>query len=177
MPNEADIVRRWWDELWNQRRYDVAEELLAPDFVVHVRWSNPAFSGPSDVPGIQPSKDVVKRWATSFPDFHVSIEELMEGGDFVVCVHTFSGTDLGKIEGRPGPPTGKPFSMPGITVMRVQGDKIQEAWTCWDIVSMMQQINAMPPLGSGPLGAVRFIGSNLKRVTFGRLRRPAAATQ
>jgi steroid delta-isomerase-like uncharacterized protein len=171
MPSNSDIVRRWWEEVWNGRQYDVADELLAPDFVVHVRWSNPAFGGPTDVPGVQPSKDVVKRWATSFPDFHVSIEELLEGADAVTCVHMFTGTDSGNLEGRPGPSTGKAFSMPGITAMRVRDGKIQEAWTCWDIVSLMEEINAMPRLGSGPLGALSFIGSNVKRLTFGRLSR------
>src|SRR5439155_20022871 len=135
-----------------------------PDFEIHARWSNPTKGGPNDESGIGPCNNDIRRWVKTFPDFRVTIDKMLDAGDLVVCVHTFRGTDSVRIDGRPGPPTGKSFAMPGITVVRVRDGTLREAWTCWDIASMMQQINATPRLGSGPAGALRFIGSNLLRI-------------
>jgi hypothetical protein len=30
-----ELVRRWFDELWNKRNFDVIDELLSPDVVYH----------------------------------------------------------------------------------------------------------------------------------------------
>ena len=40
------LVTRWFEEVWNKRRTDAIDEMLAPDAVVH--GLGPAMKGPSD---------------------------------------------------------------------------------------------------------------------------------
>jgi steroid delta-isomerase-like uncharacterized protein len=175
MSEAADLVRRWWEEVWNQRKVEVADEILAPDFVVHVFWSNPGLAGPRDVPGIEPSKEVIQLWARAFPDFHVTIEKLIDAGDAVACAHIFHCTSLGEMNGQP--PTGKTAAMPGLTMMRVENGKIKEAWTCWDMLGGLQQLEMFPPLGAaGPLGMAKFAITRVRnKIRYKRGKTPVGA--
>ncbi len=42
------------------------------------------------------------------------------------------------------PPSGKPFTLQGIDIVRVQGGKIAETWHLEDILGLLQQIGAIP---------------------------------
>jgi hypothetical protein len=167
MSENAEIVRRWWEEVWNEQKLETADELLAPDFVVHVYWSNPGLAGPRDVPGIEPSKEVIQLWARAFPGFHVTIDKLIEGPEGVACAHTFHCTSAGELNGRP--PTGKSARMPGLTMMRVENGQIKEAWTCWDMLGGLQQLDMFPALNKGPIGIFRFMGATAARTIRWRL--------
>ena len=159
MSKNTDIVTRWWQELWNERRLEVADELLAPEYVLHALWSNPAITGPCDVPGIQPAKDVVRTWSQSFADFKVSINTMVDAGDHVACTHTFSATQTSEFMGRPA--TGRGGAISGITIMRLQDGQIVEAWTSWDMMGMVQQLGWAPKPGTSPLGMIRFVLGNI----------------
>ena len=38
MPTPRDIARRWFEEVWNQRRDAAMAELAAPDTLAHHEW-------------------------------------------------------------------------------------------------------------------------------------------
>jgi ketosteroid isomerase-like protein len=40
--------------------------------------------------------------------------------------------------------TGKPFSTPGATFMRLKDGKIVEEWNAWSYLSILQQVGALP---------------------------------
>ena len=44
-------------------------------------------------------------------------------------------------------PTGKHLEVTGTTTYRVAGGKFVEAWWNTDVLSMMQQLGVIPPLG------------------------------
>jgi len=171
MSENTEIVQRWWQELWNERKLEVADELLAPDYVVHVLWSNPALLGPRDVPGVQPAKDIVRQWSESFEDFHVTIENIVDAGEHVTCTHTFSATHTGEFMGRP--PTGQGGVIAGITIMRLANGRIQEAWTSWDMMGMAQQLGWAPKPGAGPATMVKFMLRNARIARRASRARPA----
>src|SRR2546430_16986221 len=95
----TELVRRWWEEVWNERRYDVADEVLAPDFEIHARWSNPTKGGPNDEGGIGPCNNDIRRWGETCPDFRVTIDKMLDAGDLVGCVHTIRGSVSLRIDG------------------------------------------------------------------------------
>jgi len=109
------------------------EEFCAPDFVSHTTTG--------DVKLKEYHKMVVGM-ATAFPDFIVNIEDIIGEGDKVMVRYKNSFTHKGTYMGIA--PTGKKVSMEGISVYRIAGGKIVEAWGVSDNLGMMQQMGAIP---------------------------------
>src|SRR5919109_2687113 len=94
------VVRRWADEVVNQGKLDLVDELFAEDF----NWVMPF--NPEPLHGPEAMKQTVTTFRTAFPDLRIEIEELVAEGDKVVAKYTASGTNDGEMMG--SPPTGKP---------------------------------------------------------------------
>jgi predicted ester cyclase len=60
----------------------------------------------------------------------------------VVTRWTGSGTHQGELMGVA--PTGNQVTITGIRINRISGGKIEESWTNYDALGMMQQIGAIP---------------------------------
>jgi hypothetical protein len=60
---------------------------------------------------------------------------------------TFCGRHTGDLFGIA--PTGKAFTVTGIDIHRIEGGRIVEEWTSWDVFGLMQQLGALPPGMSG----------------------------
>ena len=63
---------------------------------------------------------------------------------------TGHGTHQGELMGVA--PTGNRVEVPGITIDRVSGGKLEETWTNYDTMGMLRQIGAIPHPGSAPHG-------------------------
>jgi steroid delta-isomerase-like uncharacterized protein len=128
------IVRRYFEEVFNQQRHDLIEEFLADEFELH-------FSG------LPPGVDAVKDWytamVTAFPDGQLSIDDVLAEGDKVAARTSFSGTQQGEMQGIPA--SGKrASSMPSITIFRLANGKIAEGWIVNDNLGLMQQLGVIP---------------------------------
>jgi predicted ester cyclase len=60
-------------------------------------------------------------------------------------VGTPRGTHHGAFQGIP--PTGKPVTLTGISIWRVDGGKIVESWHELDTLGLMQQLDVIPTPG------------------------------
>jgi predicted ester cyclase len=78
----------------------------------------------------------------AFPDLHVDTEALYVEGDVLTLRLRFSGTQTGKFQGVP--PSGRSFSVPGITILRFGAHRCVERWAVADFLGMMIQIGAIP---------------------------------
>jgi hypothetical protein len=67
--------------------------------------------------------------------------ELLSVGDKVVTRFHYSGTHKNQFEGIA--PTGRRVNGTGITIQRFQGDRIQETFTNWDALGLMQQLGVV----------------------------------
>ena len=68
------IARRAFEEVWNQGKLDVIEEIFATDYVGHITGS-PDFNGPEGY------KELVTMYRTAFPDIQFTIEDHIAEGD------------------------------------------------------------------------------------------------
>ncbi len=128
------VVRRLVEEGYNQGRVAIAGALLAPDFVGH---------GPTGAAfGRDEWRQALLILRTTFPDYHLTIEDLVAEGDRVVWRWTMRGTDRGGLAGRP--PTGKEASRCGINIERLRAGKIVETWTSSDHTPMLQALGILP---------------------------------
>lgn len=143
------LVRRFFDEVWSQGDFDVLDELFSDDYQLHVMWHNPMAGGSGDAPrGPEGARPVISGWRDAVPDLTVTVDEQVADGDMVVSRHMSSGVPVAPLMGVPA--SGKRIDMSGITFTRVENGKLAEAWTCWDMLGLMQQLGAAPKLGEGP---------------------------
>lgn len=132
------IVRRVFEEVWNQRKLDVVDDIFATDHIFH-----DPFAG--NVKGIEGYKQLVSRNITAFPDGQFTIEEQVAEGDKVATRWTGTGTHKGELMGIP--PTNVQVTLTGIGISHIVGGKIVEGWTSWDVLGMLQQLGVVSPIG------------------------------
>jgi steroid delta-isomerase-like uncharacterized protein len=130
------LSRRVMTELFNEGNLDVADELLAPDYVDH----DPA--SPQEMRGPEGFKRFVATMRSAFPDTHVRIEDEVAEGDLVATRWTATGTQEGEMEGIP--PTGNRAEVSGIMIDRFSGGKLAETWDNYDALGMMRQLGVIP---------------------------------
>ena len=123
------IARRVFDELLNQGHFELASELYAPDFVNHGRTRDAS---------LKEDQDAARGWKSAFPDFHITIVQIIAEDDLVTVLWTAKGTNTGTGVGLPA--TGKSASGRGITIWRIRDGKIVEEWSELDRHSMLQQL-------------------------------------
>ncbi len=80
------IVRRLYEEVWNQRRLDVVDELISPSHALN----EPIVSGSQIGPELY--KRRVVELTTSFPDLRFTIEDTLTEKSKVVVSWIISGT-------------------------------------------------------------------------------------
>lgn len=140
MDDPKQLINRFVEELWNERRLDVAGAIFASDCVTHQLWSGV----PSDaVPrGPEAIKEHVTSWIASFPDLHFSIEQMLSEGDRVVMQLLVEGTHQGAWLGIPA--SGKKMQIRMFTVHRVVQGKIVEDWVLVESLGVFQQLGIVP---------------------------------
>lgn len=122
------LVRRFFDELVNERKSGVAEEIFSPNF------SMPQLG----LYGPEGAKSMVNAIWAAFPDAWDTIEEQVAEGDTVMTRVTVRGTNLGEWQGLP--PTGKSVVWTGVTIDRVIDRKIVERLVVIDWLAVMKQL-------------------------------------
>jgi len=127
------VARRVFDEIFNQGKYEVANEIYAPDFVNH------GFS--TDI-GLKEDQAAARGWREAMPDIKVKVQMMMTDGDLVAVLWTAEGTNTGQGNGLPA--TGKKVKGRGITIWRIVNGKIQEEWSEFDELRLMKQLGLIP---------------------------------
>jgi steroid delta-isomerase-like uncharacterized protein len=122
------IIRRYLEQVFNERRYDLVEEFLVEGVEFH---------GAGIAPGLAAAEKWVAMLIAAFPDQHMTIDDVIAEGDRVVVRSTLNGTHQGEMQGIPA--TGNPVSQPSITIFRLAKGKIVEGWFTADNLSMMQK--------------------------------------
>ncbi len=133
------VSRRLVDEAFNQGKFDVIEELVAPTFVNH----DPATG---DSKGPQGTRELIEGYRSAFPDIKITVEEQIAEGDLVATRWTATGTHKGELMGIA--PTGKESTVTGVTIDKIKDGKIVESWNNWDTLGMMQQLGVIPALAT-----------------------------
>lgn len=127
------IVRRYFDELWNQNNLAVIEEILAPQVKGHA--AGQTFGGTDTFR--QRSKTL--RAIYSEPQF--TIEDQVAEGDKVLVRWTLRGKHTGEYMG--AEPTGKEIVSTGMNLFRLADGKIAEVWVEADDLGELQQLGVI----------------------------------
>lgn len=130
------LMRRWFQEVWNEGKIPTVYDLFAPDGVATGQSERgETLKGPKEFALF------VQRTRGAFPDMKVTVEDVFGSGDKVVLrwsgTMTHRGDDLGI------PASGKNIRLTGITIARIRNGQIVEGWDNWDQLGMMRQIGAL----------------------------------
>jgi ketosteroid isomerase-like protein/predicted ester cyclase len=134
-PADAEgMLRRMFDEVINQGRLEVADELFAEDFVDH---------GPmGDMPGRETFKGLVAQWRDAVPDVHCDIDSVIVQGDLCAWLVRTTGTHTG--DGLGFPATGKRFQTVSANIGRFRDGMAAEHWSEQGMLPMLAQIGMFP---------------------------------
>jgi steroid delta-isomerase-like uncharacterized protein len=131
-------------EILNQGRYELIDEIYAPDFVEHY-----------EQPGVPPTREGFKQFAmayrSAFPDLHYTVEDAIEAGDKIVHRLTASGTMKGDFLGMPA--TGRRATWSEIHIGRVADGRLIEHWGLVDQLGLFVQLGIVPAPGQVPVTA------------------------
>jgi steroid delta-isomerase-like uncharacterized protein len=125
------------EELFNRGNMDVADELFAASFMFHDPANHEDWHGPESV------KQYAAMMRAAFPDLRYTVEDQIAEGNRVSTRYTASGTHEGELLGIA--PTGNRVEITGISIMRIEGGRIEEIWENYDALGMLQQLGVIPP--------------------------------
>jgi steroid delta-isomerase-like uncharacterized protein len=133
--NNAAIIQRFIDEVMNQGRYEICDEIVAENFVE----LDPL---PGQRQGREGLKEVVATMRAGFPDMHWITDESISSGDKVVTRFTWTGTQRGDFLGIPA--TGRPVTVKGVVIDRLVNGLMTDSRILMDTFGMMMQLGVIP---------------------------------
>jgi predicted ester cyclase len=129
------LGKRWFEEVWNQRKSGSVPDLLAADCVMH----GISETG-TDVRGPEEFLAMHRRLLSAFPDMQFAIDDCFGAGDKIVVRWTATMRHTGPGLGIDA--TGAEIKLRGMGIARIAGGKVQETWDNWDRMAMFEQIEA-----------------------------------
>ena len=129
------LIRRLVEEVQNQHNVDALDEFIAPSFVNY----DPLPGLPGTLEG---AKQLHAMLFAAFPDLQMTIHDQAAEGDRVWTRKTATGTHQGEFLGIPA--TGKRVSWKIIDIMSIKNGKVIDHWVVADVMSLMQQLDAVP---------------------------------
>src|ERR1700722_7429271 len=136
MARNSELIRRWFEEVWNQGREATIDELCSQDAVGHGQ----TLDG-TDIVGPEPFRQFWKNFRSAFTAIHIEIERTIEEGEMVLAQWTLTMQHTGPFLGIES--TGNRITARGMRIERLGGGKILEAWDNWDQLAVMAQLGAV----------------------------------
>jgi steroid delta-isomerase-like uncharacterized protein len=140
-----NVVRRLFEEVWNKGNLPVADELFAQNYSHHDS-STPDFGR-----GPESEKKRAALYRNAFPDVRLTVEDIIAEGETVTSRWSCKGTHKGDLNGIA--PTGRQFTISGISVARFTNGKMIEGYVNWDALGLMQQLGVVPELAKSKAAA------------------------
>lgn len=142
--HEAQILARAAQcvESWNQSDWKAFDECFTPDVMLVDATAPTDFKGKKAI-------DFLKGIKKAFSDGKLTARNQWAAGDYAVFEQTFTGTNkaaapqLGIKKA-----TNKAVETHFVQIMRVEGDKIAEAWELGNGMAMAMQLGLVPPPGA-----------------------------
>jgi steroid delta-isomerase-like uncharacterized protein len=125
-----------FQEILNEGRLEVADELVAPHFLFHSPSRPEPFEGPEGL------KQFVTDLRRGFPDLNITIEQVIGEGEYVSIRSRVAGTHLGTYRGIP--PTGRRIAQSQLHMFHIVDGQSHESWQEIDGLGIMQQLGIFP---------------------------------
>ena len=142
------LVRRWYEEVWNQRDFDVIDDILADDYVRYragIPFANEV--------GTADDLQWVEMILAEFPDATFTIEDILADGDKVAVRTITSGTQMGPMTDMGNAPASeRQMKRENIAIWHVVCGELAEQWIVQDNLGMLRQLGVVTDDEMGDLG-------------------------
>ncbi len=129
------LVHRFYEEIWNEQRLDLVDEVLAP--AVNFRGSlGSTRTGRDEV------REYIREVISALDNYRCTIESLVVENDTAAARLTFSGTHVATFLDRP--PTGRRVTWVGAAFFHATDTTIDEIWVLGDLVNLFAQLERQP---------------------------------
>jgi steroid delta-isomerase-like uncharacterized protein len=129
------ISRRFFEQVCTAGNLDVISDLVADD-VVHRDRDAEEYQGPEGV------REWISGYRRAFPDLQVTVDEQVGENDTVASRWTTTGTHRGELWNIV--PSGRRFTISGVTLDRFVDGRIARSEESWDALGMLQQLGVLP---------------------------------
>jgi predicted ester cyclase len=130
-----DLVRVFYEELWNESDLGVAERILHQD----VAFRGSVGVGASGRKGVC---DYVVMVTKALSGYRCDVESLITEGDRAAARVRFSGVHVGEFLGHP--PTGRRVEWNGAAFFTAEGNTLRDIWVLGDLDSLHAQLHQAP---------------------------------
>ena len=131
--NDETAIAVKWYEAFDKSKPEILDAILADG------WRD--IPDAPDAPrGAQAAKAVLKMLHTAFPDFQITVEDIISDGNKVVVRSTISGTHKGSFAGLPA--CGRKLLIQSVDIHLVECGRIQKTWHTEDWMSGLTQLGA-----------------------------------
>lgn len=131
--SSAKDVVLWYDA-FNKRNPALLDQILSDDWV-------DIPSAPGQAPGAKSAKPLLSELTTIFPDFHVTIQEILQDGNKVIVRSEITGTQREKFMGFPS--KGRKMTMQAVDIHEFRNGKIIRTWHTEDWMTGLRQLGVM----------------------------------
>ena len=138
MPKDNKVIVRTFIDIINRQDWAQFDELVAESFVRHS-----STYGQAGIRTRDQLKEYLKRKFQSFPDAVKTISFMVAKGDKIAVHSHCRATQKGPLG--PFPALGQSLSADFISIYRVAGERIVEAWVEWDALNGLIQLGHMRP--------------------------------
>jgi steroid delta-isomerase-like uncharacterized protein len=139
---EQDLIRlaRESIDAFNAGDWQRYKATLTPDSVYNELGTQRRIQGPDQI------LQALQGWKQAMPDAKGTVTNALASGNTVALEITWEGTHTGPLVGPGGtiPASGKRQVTPAAFLMTFEGDKIKEGRQYFDMMTLLQQIDAAP---------------------------------
>jgi predicted ester cyclase len=136
MPKNSALIRKWFDEVWNQGREATIDQMCHQDAV----GIGQAQHG-TEIHGPEHFKQLWLAIRAAFSEIHIDILDTIEQDDKVAARWTMAMIHTGPFLGIA--PTNKRVTVNGISIQRFVNGQIVAGWDNWDQLSLLVQLGAV----------------------------------
>ena len=131
------LVRRWFQEVWNNGRADAIDEMFDQNGIAHGLSDDPAnpITGPAN---FKPFHAVFRE---AFPNMMIVVEDMVAEGDKVAARCSVRAKHEGDFLGKAA--SQSPVEFTGMTIVRIANGKIVEAWNNFDFMTLHKQVGLL----------------------------------
>jgi steroid delta-isomerase-like uncharacterized protein len=132
----TEAIVRTVSDVWNEADFERTGDVFAADVVVH------------DIPlrEVYEGIDAFNGWVTgtraTFSGLTVEVHDVLVTDGKTVSQWTARGTNEGPIFG--SEPTNRTAEWEGVTIYRVEGETVTEAWWYYDLFTIYEQLGLVP---------------------------------
>lgn len=130
---EAERIVNAYEALWNDRDYAAIPDLVSESFVMY----DPVAPG-GEVHGRDGLEEFIRETVSAFPDFQVTVVELLADGNLVLDEAEYTMTHEGELNGIP--PTNREVEIRGMSKHLVEDGQLEEHWVYIDRQELFDQL-------------------------------------